>query len=134
MKPTPKEIQVAVRKLSAIPFFPAGEFARESIMDELAAFVLHARALDWLVRSAMAAMTQWQGCAELRALHNTRFKPADGIEGGSCSIRGFTPEDNEARAMLTTSTTRYLPAPDDTKISDEERRQLEALAEKVRLR
>jgi hypothetical protein len=133
MRPTPQEISIAVRRLSAIPFFPSDEYARDSIMEELAAFVPNAEALTWLVRMALAGMRQWQGCAELRALHCTRYRPADGYEGGACSVPGHAPADHEVRPVLKATTQLYLPVPDDTKISDEEGGQIEALGERMRL-
>lgn len=134
MRPTVQEILIAVRRLSVIPYFPSDEYAREAIMVDLQAFVHDVDALSWLVPTAIAHLHSWQGCAALRALHNTRYKPADGIEGGSSSIKGFTPEDNEGRPALAAGTRRYLPAPDDSEITDEERRQIDALDKKIKLR
>lgn len=134
MKPTTNEIMLAVRRLSALAFFPADPYAQESIMSDLQAYVATSEALSWLISTAMARMEKWSGPAGLRSLYCTRFKPADGIEGGDCAITGFTPADNESRPSIAAPERRMLPGPNDEPVSDAERAQIDALAAKVNLR
>lgn len=90
-----KHFQMAVARLALLPYFPHGEMAAAVVMTELGRFVDRPERLRWLVDTAMARMTKWEGIAQLRALYATRWKPRDGVEGVPCAIPGFTPDDCE---------------------------------------
>lgn len=96
MKPTPSEITKAVRKLSILKFFPAGDAERETLMEILDEMVGESAQLSWLVSVMVNQVGEWLGPKELRGVFCTRFKPLDGIEVWS-TIPGFTAMDSESR-------------------------------------
>lgn len=100
MKPTAEDFAWALDELGTIPFFPRDAGPKTAVLRHLEAFVDRRERLRWLVSSAVEFMTQWQGVAELRALYCVRFRPADGIEGKTCTIQGFTPADCENVNLL----------------------------------
>ena len=91
---TKKDLNAAVEELAAIPYFPQGAGAKLAIAVQLGRFVDNNQKLRWLVDSAVNAMKEWKGVAELRGLYCTRYKPSDGIEA-DCSLAGHTPEEGE---------------------------------------
>jgi len=98
---TENQASEAVDELGSIPYFPRGDVgAKASIMRALCAFVDRPERLAWLVDTAVNRMTKWDGVAGLRSLYCVRFRPADGIEGNTCTIQGFTPADCEAANAL----------------------------------
>lgn len=131
-KPTVKDIGNAVDELGAIPFFPTGVGAKTAVMRSLSSFVRERHHLRWLIDAALNGMREWKGIAELRALYCTRWKPLDGVEGGSCSIQGYTPADCEM-AHIEAPKQKFLPAPQDSKITDGDRLSIVKLAEKKRI-
>jgi hypothetical protein len=110
-------VEEAVGRLSAIPFFPAGEFAVLEIMRQLEAMIgdeviggfAPQQRLDWLVTAAVNVMRRWGGISELRGILCSRWKPADGIEAYS-SLPGYSPEDSESRAMAERRAFRAIEA------------------------
>ncbi len=135
MDPTAEEIMfsMAVDDLQAIPYFPREPGTQVAVQEALMRFVLGQAELTWLVLTAVDNMREWRGVAELRALYSTRWRPLDGIEGQSCSIAGYTPSDCEAQHAIEARSQKFLPAPEDTPITEAERKQIEELAEKCRL-
>lgn len=111
MKPNSKQLAAAVEELSAIPYFPQSAGAKVAIAAQVAKFVGRAEQLRWLVDAALNAMQEWKGIAELRGLHCTKFKPADGVEGW-CTLPGYTPEDSEAMASQQIYTSPYMELPE----------------------
>jgi hypothetical protein len=95
-----EQIAEAVEELAAIPFFPSEPGARFAVMRAMEKFVSGASELRWLIDTAVGAMREWRGVAEVRGLYCVRFRPADG-KGEACMIPGFTAGDIEAsRALL----------------------------------
>jgi len=133
MKPLPEHFTGAVEELSAIPFFPQETGPRIAVSKSLARFVGSVEALRWLTDTALDRMTKWQGVAELRALYCVKYRPMDGQEGGTCSLPGFTPDDCEAEYQRLTAARqqRYLPAPDEPPLTEQEKQEIEALKAKV---
>lgn len=126
----------AVSELGAIPYFPREAGAHTAIIRALCAFVASPDRLRWLVDTAVNRMAEWKGVAELRALYCTRWRPIDGIAGTVCTIPGYTPGDCEAEFQqrhVTGAQQKFLPAPDDSEITPEERAQIDALDRKVKL-
>jgi len=99
-------IKAAIRRLSAIPFFPSDEDARLEIMytleDVIGTEILHGSSpqqrIDWLVKAAVNVMRRWGGIPELRGLLCTRWRPADGIETYS-TLQGHRQEDFETQRL-----------------------------------
>lgn len=89
----------AVEELATLPYFPASEGARKAIMRHILAICDRPERLEWLVDAALAHLRAWEGLATLRALYATRWRPADGIEGDTCTVPGFTPEDSEMACL-----------------------------------
>jgi hypothetical protein len=81
-------------------------------MSILARMVPHEEALDWLVGAMIDRVGEWKGTAQLRALLCTRWAPADGIEGPTCEITGFTPSDNESQSLIEHEDQKSLMKPD----------------------
>jgi hypothetical protein len=134
MKPTAEHFTGAVQEFAAVPYFPSETGARIAITKQLALFVDDVTKLRWLVDTVLSRADVWPGIAGLRALYCTRWRAADGIDGGTCLIPGFTPDDNEGSRAQVAASRGYLPAPDDSVISDEERQQIDALARRISLR
>jgi hypothetical protein len=132
MKPTQRDFETAVAQMTILRYFPAESIGRAMVMDLLARMVGTAEQLNWLTRTLIDRVGEWQGPAQLRGLFCTRFKPADGIEGPTCTIAGFTPADSET-AWLNAPEQRYLPAPDDTRGTEKERGLIEAVAKKLKI-
>jgi hypothetical protein len=96
MKPTEAQIFDAAESFEALKFFPAGSTAvKRVVMELLDGMVATEEQLKWLMDALINRVGEWHGPAQLRALFNTRFRPADGIEGGVCEVAGFTPADCE---------------------------------------
>ena len=133
MKPSKQDFESAVAQMTILRYFPADPIQRAMVMDLLARIVGTREQLSWLVRTLVDRVGEWRGPSELRGIFCNRFKPADGIEA-DCSIPKFTPADNEARPALEAAPQCYLPSPNDDKISEEERRQINLLAKRMRLK
>ncbi len=71
--------------------------------------------LERLARS-LRAVKEWPGMAEIRAAYCLMYEPADGKEGGVCSIPGFTPEDCEAQ-LASREPVKYLQQVGDVPIA-----------------
>lgn len=95
---TLNDLEVACDDLATIPYFPRE--SRASIIVQLQRMCPHLRALEWLVQTATAHCKQWPGLSDLRGLLCSRFDAADGIDEPTCSIPGFTVEENEARYLV----------------------------------
>ena len=95
MKPTGKQVALAVARLGALAMFPTSEAAQDGIMRVLHGMVGTIDQLTWLVNAMLNHVGEWKGTAELRGVFCTRFKPADGIEA-TCSIPGFRAGDIES--------------------------------------
>jgi len=126
MRPTPQEFAYAAEELSILRFFPATTGAREAVMELLERMVATRDQLNWLVRTMIDEVGEWQGPRELRGVFCTRYRPADGIEAW-CATGKFSAEAMENRAALESAGYRSLPAPDFQQLqewfsdSDEER-------------
>jgi len=105
-----KFLQMAAARLALLPFFPAGEVSMSLVMTELDRIAHSPERLTWLVDTTMAKCAKWEGPAQLRALYSTRWKPADGIEGGTCTIAGHTPADSESQVLEQHYSKKELPA------------------------
>ena len=90
--------------------------------------------LDWLVAALVNEVGEWPGPKELKAIYCTHFKPVDGVEV-DCTTRGFTGADCERQNMLAAPAVLkcLVPADDDLR-SPEDRRAIDELAEKLKLR
>lgn len=95
MKPTEKEIMEAAARLTCLGMYPTNPAAHKETMRLLQRMVPTKRDLDWLIDAMIDRVGEWRGTAQLRALLSTHCKPADGIEGPTCQISGFTPADSE---------------------------------------
>ena len=56
------------------------------------------QALDWLIDTMIDRVGEWKGTKQLRGLLCQKFRPLDDVEA-DCEIAGFTPDDNESRAI-----------------------------------
>jgi hypothetical protein len=119
---TALDIQSACDDLATIPFFPEG--SRASVMNELRRMVPHRRALDWLVKTAVARCKKWPGMSDLRGLLCTRWDAADGIDEPNCGIPGYTAEECEARYLELHERLKSL----DGQFADSSRRLIKQLA------
>jgi hypothetical protein len=97
-KPTAQELQTAVARLSLLTFFPAT--GAEGLVYELARFVPHSQALDYICDLLLNQIGKWpdRGIAEIRGLLSLKYRPADGIES-YCTLSGFTAADMEQRSI-----------------------------------
>jgi hypothetical protein len=96
MKPTETQIFDAAESFEALKFFPAASTAaKRVVMELLDGMVATEGQLKWLMDAQVNRVGEWHGPAQLRALFNTRFRSADGIEGEACEVAGFTPADCE---------------------------------------
>jgi hypothetical protein len=96
MKPTEAQIFDAAESFEAMKFFPAGSTAAKRVVMELLDGMVATEAqLKWLMDAQTNRVGEWHGPAQLRALFNTQFRSADGIEGQACEVTGFTPADCE---------------------------------------
>jgi hypothetical protein len=96
MKPTEAQIFDAAESFEALKFFPAGSTAAKRVVMELLDGMVATEAqLKWLMDAQINRVGEWHGPAQLRALFNTQFRSADGIEGEACEVAGFTPADCE---------------------------------------
>lgn len=91
-------------------YFPSDAGARAGIMGVLARMVETVEGLQWLVRTMVDEVGEWQGPKELRGVYCTRFRPADGIEAW-CAQGKFSAEAIEGRAALESAGYRSLPPP-----------------------
>ncbi len=134
-RPSKDQISKAVEFMGSIKFFPKESGAQEGIMRSLSDFVCDQKQLEWLTKTAVNFMPEWGGVTQLRALYCTRWKPLDGLEGGFCTVPGYTPNDNEGRAIEAPSQ-MALPAgtPSETTLDDAEKRRITELAEQVKQR
>lgn len=110
MKPSPQQLNWAVGELGMLRYFPSDAGARAGIMGVLARMVETVEGLQWLVRTMVDEVGEWQGPKELRGVYCTRFRPADGIESW-CAQGKFSPEAIEGRAALESAGYRSLPTP-----------------------
>lgn len=116
----------AVGRLACLRYFPTDPNARAEIMRVLDRMVGGIEQLEWLVRTMIDEVGEWQGPRELRGVFCTRYRPADGIEAW-CATGKFSAEAMENRAALESAGYRSLPAPDFQQLqewfsdSDEER-------------
>lgn len=95
MKPTATDYANAVGALGVLKYFPSGADNREMIMVLLQNICDRKDRLAWLVNTLLNHVGEWPGPAQLRAIYAVRFRPADGVEGPTCTIGGFTPGDCE---------------------------------------
>lgn len=136
MKPTAKDYANAVGALGILKYFPSGADNREMIMVLMQNICDRKDRLVWLVNTLLNHVGEWPGPAQLRAIYASRWTPADGVHGPPCTIHGFTADDMESNwqaRQLTESQQRYLPTPDDMRVTDEERERIAALERKVKL-
>jgi hypothetical protein len=94
-----KAIAIAIRRLSAMKFFPASTVAQKEIMATLERMVTDENELTWLVDTLIDSADEWPGLRSVRGLFCTRYKPHDGKET-DCSLPGFSAADCESRAAL----------------------------------
>lgn len=89
MLPTAEQIHKAVQAMGApgmVRYFPADEYARELIAEELLRMVPSVDALRWLVSALVREVGEWRSLQTLRALLCTRFDPRDGIMAYDASL------------------------------------------------
>lgn len=91
------DLNIACDDLATIPYFPTS--SRASVIVQLGRMCPHKRALEWLTSTAVARCKQWPGMSELRGLLCSRFDAADGLDEPTCSIPGFSAEEQEARFL-----------------------------------
>ena len=97
MKPTSEDCMNAVKLMArVIPFFPQDDLGKEIIAAQIELFVNSEEELRWLMNTCIGKLEAWPSIPQLRALHCTRFEPADGVwPQVPCEIAGFRREDFE---------------------------------------
>ena len=112
MKPTAKDLEMAVAAMSAMKFFPPAPATIAFVMDMLARMVDEKQKLAWLTETLVDNVSEWPGAAQVRALFCTRFAPADGIDGPPCELGGFTAADGERKYLEREAARGYIAAGD----------------------
>lgn len=98
-KPSQKQITAVVLAMQEIiPFFPKSDTALKLISTEIGNFVSGVDELNWFAHAAVTRFHKFEGLPQLRALYQTKYPPADGIEAGA-DVPGFTSEDLEAESQ-----------------------------------
>ena len=76
---TLREIQLAVKSMSSIPYFPTEEQGRAVIALAIQEFCGSLKGLKYTIRTACKKMPRWLGIAELRGIYCAGgFTPLDG--------------------------------------------------------
>jgi hypothetical protein len=76
---TKQDLEIAIRRLKQMRYFPVDAGMEGELMLELASMCHDAERLMWLSRRAIRLFPDWCGVGELRALYSSRWRPADGI-------------------------------------------------------
>jgi len=78
MKPTLKQVADVVETFcELIPFFPKSEGALKVVIKDVHRFVGSQEELAWLATAAPLSIDKYEGLPCLRAVFETRYKPAD---------------------------------------------------------
>ena len=89
---TLREIQLAVKSMSSIPYFPTEEQGRAVIALAIQEFCGSLKGLKYTIRTACKKMPRWLGIAELRGIYCAGgFAPLDG-EHASTTIPELQPQ------------------------------------------
>jgi len=90
---TLREIQLAVKSMSSIPYFPTEEQGRAVIALAIQEFCGSLKGLKYTIRTACKKMPRWLGIAELRGIYCAGgFAPLDG-EHASTTIPELQPPE-----------------------------------------
>lgn len=116
LKPTADQITAAVEELGICKYFPSGEGERKAIMRLIRAMVNTKQQLDWLVSVMVNKIGEWRGPVELRGVFCSRFRPADGAEADCAATPGFTPDELEARTIVSHQDLKALAGGQDRKL------------------
>jgi hypothetical protein len=114
-----KHIVDAVDELGMLRMFPSTNGARLGIMKLLGRMVERKDQLDWLVSTMVNRVGEWRGPAEMRGVYCSRFKPFDGIEADCINTPGFTPDEQEAKALAKHEEIKSLPPGKENDITRE---------------
>jgi hypothetical protein len=103
-------IDVAVRLLSGIPYFPGEEFARTAIMIGISQFAGSVEGVRWMASQALGHMKTWTGVPELRGIYCAGgWKPVDGRHE-ACSLPSLS-KSEPAYYQLAPVMRKRLPEP-----------------------
>ena len=103
---SPDVLLRATARLARMAFFPADQFARNDLADDLEEMVSTDEQLLWLAKRVTALYGEWPGIREVRAVLCSRFKPKDGIEADSSKFVEGIPSEKPPEPTLP-----LLPAP-----------------------
>ena len=82
-KLTEPESIVIAEMLSVIPFYPSNPSARLVIAMQIQSMCELMESAKWLVTRMSTLYSHWPGIPEMRTVYTSKFKPADGTEGGT---------------------------------------------------
>jgi hypothetical protein len=118
-----ESIELAVRILSSIPYFPQDDYARLSVMEGIAQFANCPEGVRWMAGTALGHMRTWLGVPELRGIYCAGgFTPRDGRHETS-SIPSLAGDSSPAYHLPAPVMQKRLPEPPTT---PEEEAQLQA--------
>ena len=70
----------AAYRLSCLKFFPSHPAGVAEVAATIHEFAENESQVNWLVHEMKARFDEWPGPKTLRAIHCSRYKPADGVE------------------------------------------------------